>query len=632
MADSSSNQKNLNNSHGEKMNGNANNTLPSFNHSQDRGEALKTVAAKKLIKYVPLMVVPFLFILILFVILFNKDTFSGVGDGTDIYEDLRKEITEVVSKYNYKANVDGTLILATLVGYNDNNDLDKDLNMDYLISQVDKLAQYQIMTNRACDYSSLTLREIANNDDWLSGDTNYNCVPDMEGETYTLSIQQGDLDDDNSGSVYYWNLIDENFIFNFYNEYMINTNNNTSENTDKINEIIDEIYMYYAYLLESEDTNAYFRPLNSDGSFWWPVGSSETTVVGNKIMATGAPALTSISSNFGWRNIGGKRSFHGGIDISGEGQVNVHNVIAAKGGVVVYPTSISQTQFADHEGSAYGNNDGGGYGNYVKIDHGNGEYTLYAHMAQNSVTVMAGDVVEQGQVIGKVGHTGSSTGAHLHFEIYEGGSASEFRVDPLLYVSADNPRPSTNNISNWIKTIEGGTSGSYVDGDNYVVYSTSDGSIKVGYGITLVDKNGNRLYENIYNGSVVAGTLIPKETVDKIFNSMVDKNKALLNSYITDNNVVFSNNQYDAILSLMLDKGFTAGNEAVRAYGKAKDIQALWNVMSSYIMIEGENTESYQLKLRRAEEYELFLDGDYVYDPLSYTNGYDVKYFDVQNW
>lgn len=57
----------------------------------------------------------------------------------------------------------------------------------------------------------------------------------------------------------------------------------------------------------------------------------------------------------------------------------------------------------------------GGYGLYVVLKHNNGTQTLYAHMS--SVTVEAGQYVSQGQVIGRMGSTGRSTGNHLHFEI-----------------------------------------------------------------------------------------------------------------------------------------------------------------------------------------------------------------------
>lgn len=65
---------------------------------------------------------------------------------------------------------------------------------------------------------------------------------------------------------------------------------------------------------------------------------------------------------------------------------------------------------------------GGGYGNHVIIDHGNGLKTLYGHMEYLSVQV--GDQVKQGQVIGKMGRTGNVrgiTGIHLHFEVIQNG-------------------------------------------------------------------------------------------------------------------------------------------------------------------------------------------------------------------
>jgi murein DD-endopeptidase MepM/ murein hydrolase activator NlpD len=69
----------------------------------------------------------------------------------------------------------------------------------------------------------------------------------------------------------------------------------------------------------------------------------------------------------------------------------------------------------------------GGYGNYVVITHDNGSQTLYAHM--NHAIVSPGESVSSGQLIGYVGSTGLSTGAHLHFEVR--GAANPFRNCPL---------------------------------------------------------------------------------------------------------------------------------------------------------------------------------------------------------
>lgn len=62
----------------------------------------------------------------------------------------------------------------------------------------------------------------------------------------------------------------------------------------------------------------------------------------------------------------------------------------------------------------------GGYGNYVVIEHPNGQQTLYGHMSK--ITISSGDIVSQGQRIGSIGNTGQSTGPHLHFEVHGGSN------------------------------------------------------------------------------------------------------------------------------------------------------------------------------------------------------------------
>jgi murein DD-endopeptidase MepM/ murein hydrolase activator NlpD len=69
--------------------------------------------------------------------------------------------------------------------------------------------------------------------------------------------------------------------------------------------------------------------------------------------------------------------------------------------------------------------DNSGYGNRVMINHGNGYQTLYAHLSKISVVV--GQTVKRGDVVGIMGSTGRSTGTHLHFEI----RSSVGNKDPL---------------------------------------------------------------------------------------------------------------------------------------------------------------------------------------------------------
>jgi len=114
-----------------------------------------------------------------------------------------------------------------------------------------------------------------------------------------------------------------------------------------------------------------------------------------------------VTSLFGPRThpISGKYHNHSGTDIAAPGGTQIK---AVKGGVVAT--------------SAYAPSS---YGEYVVINHGNGISTLYAHMQRGSRKVKEGDIVSQGQVLGLVGSTGSSTGNHLHLELRKNGVRSD---------------------------------------------------------------------------------------------------------------------------------------------------------------------------------------------------------------
>ena len=113
-----------------------------------------------------------------------------------------------------------------------------------------------------------------------------------------------------------------------------------------------------------------------------------------------------ITSPFGWRTSPVTR-FHQGLDI---GMPDGTPIRAAAAGTVIIA----------------GVN--GGYGNFTCLDHGGGLSSCYAH--QSSIGVSVGQAVAQGDVIGAVGNTGFSFGAHLHFEVRVNGSAT----DPLAYL------------------------------------------------------------------------------------------------------------------------------------------------------------------------------------------------------
>ncbi len=112
------------------------------------------------------------------------------------------------------------------------------------------------------------------------------------------------------------------------------------------------------------------------------------------------PAHGRVSSFFGPR----WRGYHYGVDVANHG--SSVPVIAAASGTVTKTVSYCRV------GSR---SCGGGYGNYIVVQHSNGTVTKYAHLKR--VYVKPGDRVVQGQKIALMGNTGRSTGQHLHFEI-----------------------------------------------------------------------------------------------------------------------------------------------------------------------------------------------------------------------
>ena len=127
------------------------------------------------------------------------------------------------------------------------------------------------------------------------------------------------------------------------------------------------------------------------------------------------PVQGTITQNFGPTSFSlepayeGYAHFHQGLDIANSMYTPIH---AAGNGTVIF--------------SGWSNS---GYGFCVQIDHGNGLVTLYGHMAQQpSVTV--GEKVTAGELIGKMGSTGASTGPHTHFAVQKNG----VWVNPLNYL------------------------------------------------------------------------------------------------------------------------------------------------------------------------------------------------------
>jgi len=122
-----------------------------------------------------------------------------------------------------------------------------------------------------------------------------------------------------------------------------------------------------------------------------------------------------VTSGFGYRAdpFGRGRALHKGIDFD----ANVGDPVMAVADGVVSFAGIQN-----------------GYGNIVEVDHGNGYVTRYAHNSR--LTVKAGDLVRAGQQVARAGSSGRSTGAHVHFEVWENGRV----VNPRKFL-ADGSAP-----------------------------------------------------------------------------------------------------------------------------------------------------------------------------------------------
>ena len=119
--------------------------------------------------------------------------------------------------------------------------------------------------------------------------------------------------------------------------------------------------------------------------------------------------LTRMASGFGYRTdpFTKKRRKHWGMDFT------------AKKGVPIYATGNGVIKRADNRSS--------GYGKHIRIDHGFGYVSLYAHLSKYNVR--RGQKVKRGDIIGYVGNTGRSVGPHLHYEIFKNNK----KINPLNF-------------------------------------------------------------------------------------------------------------------------------------------------------------------------------------------------------
>lgn len=242
---------------------------------------------------------------------------------------------------------------------------------------------------------------------------------DLEAQQTSLETDQAELNE----------LLEENEEI-LKNLYSSNTaaKNALEDAAIESSVIEDQIQQYYEaqrkaqQQQQSSSSNSGSSSSGSSSSGSTSGGSSGGSSASPDVTSSGytwpCPGFYYLSSE--WNEYRGSYN-HGAIDIAGSGIMG-SSVVAADSGYV-YATYSGCVHNWGKNGSC---GCGGGYGNYVMIDHGNGKTTIYGHLT--SLTVSTGQTVKKGQTIGYVGSTGNSTGPHLHFECRLNG----VKYNPML--------------------------------------------------------------------------------------------------------------------------------------------------------------------------------------------------------
>lgn len=116
---------------------------------------------------------------------------------------------------------------------------------------------------------------------------------------------------------------------------------------------------------------------------------------------------------------------HNGIDLVGYKSKTCYILAHSDGEVVGIRTNCKVTKTPS-----------AGYGNYVKLKHEDHFYTMYGHMKYGTIRVKLGEKVKKGDILGFMGATGNSYGAHLHWEVR---NVEDERIDPTEYLDRDLP-------------------------------------------------------------------------------------------------------------------------------------------------------------------------------------------------
>ena len=184
-----------------------------------------------------------------------------------------------------------------------------------------------------------------------------------------------------------------------------------------------------------------------------------------------------VTSPFGYRvnPISGIGEGHKGIDITRwTGYSNIGTITAFADGKVI---GVKNSVIGPDTTNAYNSE-----GNYVIIEHKNGYVTKYFHLKKDTIKVLTGEEVKEGQIIAEMGTTGNSTGYHLHFQIEYNGNP----LDPLPFITnaikiegQKDYKPWINQASEWFRNdVNWAVENGIIKGDGSGNYGLKDSITK----------------------------------------------------------------------------------------------------------------------------------------------------------
>lgn len=258
------------------------------------------------------------------------------------------------------------------------------------------------------------LSESIDNEEKLIAELNAD-IEKLEQDKQALEKQQAELEsemaalEEERSKLYSYAAEQKNYLYSLaaQNEELKSKIDALEYDVAESNRKLDELDKELQELIRKAQEEGKGGQIDYSSNFRWPLD----------------PKYKRITTYYGWDNSFGGRN-HGGVDIAGgPDPIGSANIYAVQSGTV-----IQVVNYCTHDYSKwYSCGCGGGWGNYVIIDHGGGVSTLYAHCRK--IFVQKGQQVTRGDVIALVGCTGWSTGDHLHLEVRENG----VRVDPFKY-------------------------------------------------------------------------------------------------------------------------------------------------------------------------------------------------------